>query len=199
MLICKNISLCNYNKIIFRNLSFSLLPSSIIYLKGLNGSGKTSFLRIVAGIMNPSSGSLFFNGNNINNIRKPYSVYIGHDLAIKKNLTVLEMIHYYSSLFNSMDSLEACIYYLGLYSILEEKCENLSHGNLKKIAMARLMLFKSDLWLLDELESNLDESNLDLLKRLIVSKANSGGIIIIASHQESNIDTAQILNLQDFI
>jgi heme exporter protein A len=199
MLKLDNVSLNNYDKVVFKNLSFSLLPGSITYIKGPNGSGKTSFLRIIAGIMSQSSGVIFLHGQDINNLNKPYSIYIGHNLAIKKNLKVIEMIQYYAEIFESKDSIEACIYYLGLSDILEMRCENLSHGNLKKLAITRLMLFKSDLWLLDEIESNLDESNLLLFHQLIAAKANNNGIVIISSNQQSDLKNSQKINLTDFI
>jgi heme exporter protein A len=199
MLSCENLSLQSYNKTIFKEISLSLLPSSIAHVKGPNGSGKTSLLRIIAGITSPGSGRILLNGININNIQESYSVYIGHNLAIKKNLTVIEMLRYYTNLFDSNESIDASIYYLGLHDILNNRCETLSHGNLKKLAISRLMIAKCNLWLLDEIESNLDENNLQLLHQLIISKANNGGIIIMSSHQKSYFKNVQIINLPDFI
>ena len=109
------------------------------------------------------------------------------------------MLHYYTNLFDSNESIEASIYYLGLHDILHNRCETLSHGNLKKLSMSRLMISKSNLWLLDEVESNLDENNLKLLHQLIISKANNGGIIIMSSHQKSYFKNVKIINLGDFI
>jgi heme exporter protein A len=199
MLTCENIAIYGYNKNIIDNFSVSLFPSSITYLNGGNGSGKTSILRAIACILPPSKGKISLNGVDINDLKKPYSIYIGHNIAVKKSLTVIEMLKQYSNIFNSTESIEACIYYLRLFNILNEKCENLSYGNLKKIAISRLMLLQSDLWLLDEIESNLDEANLKLLNQLILSKANNGGIIIISSHQKPNFKTAQIINISDLL
>ena len=170
VLTLENITLRSYDKIIFNNLSASFAESTITYLQGQNGSGKTSLLRIIAGIIKPSAGQVIFDGINIDSLNKPYVNYIGHKLAIKTNLTVIEMIKHYAVLFNNIESIDACIYYLGMQDILDQKCGILSHGNLKKLAMSRLLLLKSDLWLLDEIESNLDKDNLDLLHKIIISK-----------------------------
>ena len=197
MLTCENIRLISYDKVLVNNLSVSLLPSSITYLQGYNGSGKTTILRILAGLVKPSKGRIMINGVDINDIIKPYSVYIGHQLAIKRNLTTLEMLNHFANHFRNKESIDAAIYYLGLYDILYEKCENLSHGNLKKLSLSRLILCNCNLWLLDEVETNLDFHNLKLLHQLIISKANNGGIIIMTSHQESSFKTSQTINLAD--
>lgn len=184
-----------YQKQLFDNLSITFLDSAITYIKGANGCGKTSLLRMVAGIMQPSNGNIFYKNLNINNIAKPYCTYIGHNLGLKLEMTVFENLKFWSEIYNSVETLDAAIHYFKLYDLLDEKCYTLSSGLQKVVALARLIACQSDLWLLDEVETNLSKENRDLLNNLIVMKANSGGIVLLSSHVENHIKSAQILQL----
>lgn len=182
-----------YQKKLFDNLSITFLNSAITYVKGANGCGKTSLLRMIAGIMQPNSGNIFYKNLNINNIAKPYCTYIGHNLGLKLEMTVFENLKFWSEIYNSVETLDAAIHYFKLYDLLDEKCYTLSSGLQKVVALARLIACQSDLWLLDEVETNLSKENRDLLNNLIVMKANSGGIVLLSSHTENHIKSAQIL------
>lgn len=184
-----------YQKKLFDNLSITFLNSAITYVKGANGCGKTSLLRMIAGIMQPNSGNIFYKNLNINNIAKPYCTYIGHNLGLKLEMTVFENLKFWSEIYNSVETLDAAIHYFKLYDLLDKKCYTLSSGLQKVIALARLIACQSDLWLLDEVETNLSKENRDLLNNLIVMKANSGGIVLLSSHTENHIKSAQILQL----
>lgn len=177
------------------DLSITFLPSAITYIKGANGCGKSSLLRMIAGIMQPNSGDILYKNCNINNIAKPYCTYIGHNLGLKLEMTVFENLKFWSEIYNSAETLYAAIHYFKLHDLLDEKCYTLSSGLQKVVALSRLIACQSDLWLLDEVETNLSKENRDLLNNLIVMKANSGGIILLSSHNENHIKSAQILQL----
>ena len=187
------------DKNLFSDLSLCLLPSSIMYIVGENGSGKTSLLRATAGIGECTSGNISFKGKNISELPKAYSTYIGHNLGLKQELTVFENLKYYSSFYNSLEALEASIHYFRLQNILYKKCYELSSGTKKKVALSKLLSCQSDLWLLDEVETNLDAENKQLLNNLIISKANNGGIILISTHNAPTIKTSQNLFISDYI
>ena len=188
---------------LLNSLSVSFLPSAIVHLYGKNGSGKSSLLKIVAGIQEPTCGFVYFGTPkeeqkllSPNNAIKPYCVYIGHRLGLKPELTVYENLKFWSEIYNSLETFEASIYYFNLQHILDTKCYELSRGNQQKVALSKLLSCQADLWLLDEVEANLDQQNKELLHNLMVLKANNGGIIINASHG-SPIKSAQILNLDE--
>ncbi len=185
---------------LFKNISMSLLPSSIIYLKGQNGSGKTSLLRMLAGIQTPTNGNITFSKNShpISSLAKPYCTYIGHHFAIKPELTVLENLEFWSKIYNSAELINAAIIYFCLQNVADKRCYELSAGNQKKVALARLVACQSKLWLLDEVDSNLDSVNKQLLLNLILSHADNGGIVFIASHTSPEIKSAQILDISDY-
>ena len=88
--------------------------------------------------------------------------------------------------------------YFDLQNILSTRCLELSAGNQKKVALARLIACQSKLWLLDEVDSNLDDEAKKKLMHLIISHADNGGIAFLASHDEPEIKTAQIIDLNDY-
>ncbi|WP_375331037.1 heme ABC exporter ATP-binding protein CcmA [Candidatus Tisiphia endosymbiont of Oplodontha viridula] len=198
MLSFEQLTLIIDEKTIFTNISMTFLPSSIVYLQGANGCGKTSLLRIVANIQNPTSGNVLYRSLNCKYLKKPYCNYIGHNLGLKSQITVLEHLKFWSTIYDSLEALESSIYYFKLHNILHEKCYKLSAGNQKKVALAKLIACQSNLWLLDEVEANLDQENKELLYNLIILKANNAGVIVATSHSDIGIKTAQIINLKDY-
>ncbi|MCC8398325.1 MAG: heme ABC exporter ATP-binding protein CcmA [Rickettsia endosymbiont of Labidopullus appendiculatus] len=198
MLSFEHVTLIIDQKSIFTNISVTFLPSSIVYLQGANGCGKTSLLRMVSNLQDPTSGNVIYRSLNCKYLKKPYCTYIGHNLGLKSQITVLEHLKFWSTIYDSLETLESSIYYFRLHNILYEKCYRLSAGNQKKVALAKLIACQSNLWLLDEVEANLDQENKELLYNLIISKANNGGIILLTSHSNIDIKSAQIINLQDY-
>ena len=185
---------------IFQNISLTLLPSSIIYLKGRNGSGKTSLLRMIAGIQKPTDGKITYGKQQISllDFGKPYCTYIGHKLGIKQELTIIENLTFWAQLYKTEELINAAIMYFGLEDIINKKCYELSAGNQKKVALTKLIICQSNLWLLDEIDTNLDDTNKKLLMNLIVTHADNGGIIFISSHNKPEINTSLTINLEEY-
>lgn len=198
MLLFDQLSYSIDNRPIFTSLNLNILPSSILYIHGKNGSGKTSLLRMIGGIIAPLKGSILYKWQDIYNLPKPYCTYIGHNLGLKQELTVFENLKFYSSFNNSLETLEASIHYFKLHEIIDKKCYELSRGNQKKVALSKLLSCQSDLWLLDEVEVNLDQENRRLLNNLIISKANNGGIVLITTHDSPTIKTSQNIYIEDY-
>jgi heme exporter protein A len=200
MLSLHSLSFILENKIFYQNISMTILPSSIVYIQGKNGSGKTSLLRMLAGIQLPSAGKITFSKNSlpITQLNKPYCTYIGHHFGIKLELTILENIEFWAKIYDSEQLVNAAIIYFSLQDLVNTKCYELSAGNQKKVALARLLACRSKLWLLDEVDSNLDSINKQLLLNLIISHADNGGIVFITSHHPPEIKSAQILNISEY-
>ncbi|MCC2645942.1 MAG: Heme exporter protein [Rickettsiaceae bacterium] len=200
ILTLENISLNAHNSVLFSDISFTLLSGSVTILRGANGVGKTTLLRMIAGIVKPTTGKILINNTDVNQIAKPYVNYIGHNLAIKHELTVLENIQRAAESYNSLERVGAAIHYFGLKDVAFEKCYKLSAGNQKKVALSRLLACNAKIWLLDEAETNLDEENKKLLANCIYSQTANGGIIISTTHiKENAYIKGQEIRLGDFV
>lgn len=198
ILSCHNLDLQINNKTLFSNFGVTLFPGSIIHLVGPNGYGKTSLLRIIAGIKKCEKGIITFGGMNIEELEKPYSNYIGHNIGVKEDLTVLENLTIFAKLHGSALALQVALHYFDLLDFIDQKLYSLSEGNKKKVALARLLACHSDLWLLDEISSNLDSQNYELLCKILITKASSGGIIIMTSHNDIPIKNIVKIDIRDF-
>lgn len=202
MLIFEDLA-CAYNsKIVFANLSATIQPSNSVLLTGANGSGKTSLLRMIAGLQTPYMGNVRW--GEYDSVRHAVLYndlavnYIGHDLAVKEDLTVLENIYYWAELAGDVKFVRYAIDYFGLKQYAKTPCSQLSKGWQKKVALAKLITCGGDLWLLDEAFSNLDEETSEQLAGLIQNKCENGGIAIISSHRNISVDFNYKINISDF-
>lgn len=185
-------------KTLINNLSITLLPSSITYIRGANGSGKTSLLKMIAGIQEPSAGKILWQKTDINDLPKPYCLYMGHKTGLKLELTVFENLQFWALVYNSPEILDAAIHYFHLEPILGQKCYKLSAGTQKWVALSKLLSCHSKLWLLDEIEQTLDKERKNLINNLIASKAAGGGVAVIASHEEYGLPASQTIDLVSY-
>ncbi len=200
MLSCVNLQLERQNKLIFHNVSFSLFPGSIYILKGINGSGKTSLLKIIAGLIKPDFGKILWNNKNIDYDQYYRSIigYLGHENAIKGDLSVIENLLLWANLKDSHLLIYPAMSQFKLNEIADLKCKDLSAGWQKRVALARMVISNSKLWLLDEPEANLDEQGRELLLKLLQVKIASGGMAIIASHNLEYYNKIPVINIDDF-
>lgn len=180
-------------KTLFKDLSMTFLPSSVVCLYGSNGSGKTTLLRIIAGLQKPTNGYILYSSNLGN-----HCTYIGHQLGVKLNLTVLENIKFWTKIYQSGVNFVTAINYFNLTDVLRFRVHELSIGNQKKVALTRLILCNSNIWLLDEIEAHLDEKNRSLLFELIIKKSKENGIIITSSNENDSKITNCKINLENF-
>jgi heme exporter protein A len=193
-----NLSFAREDVNIFSNISFSVQEGQIIWIKGSNGSGKTTLIRILSGIIKNFSGEILFCGENIkNNYNDYYSyiTYIGHKLACYNDRTVIENLKFWAKIRNTSELLEPAMHFFSLNRISDVQLKKLSSGWQKRVCLARLLLFNSRIWLLDEPFVNLDKKSRELLISLFKLRLNQGGIIIIASHDDFKIDSKEILEL----
>jgi heme exporter protein A len=194
MISCQNVSIRVGGNLLFSNLSFTLFPGSIAYIVGPNGCGKSSLLRLISGIITSESGNIFFSDD----ISREYILYIGHHLGLKSNITVREQLHLWCDLYDSHHTFAGAVFYWKLNDIIDTKICDLSAGNMKKVALSRVTCAISSLWLLDEVDANLDFNNKALLHNAIYAKVHSGGIVILTSHFSERMKNSAIINLEDF-
>ncbi len=200
MFSCIDLSLELQNRPIFQKVGFSLLPGSIHILKGINGSGKTSLLKIMAGLIKADSGQMSWNNKPIDyeQYYKHSMSYLGHENAIKANLSVIDNLLLWADLKDTQLLLGPAIAHFGLSEVIDTKCKYLSAGWQRRVALARMIISNGKLWLLDEPEANLDEGSRELLLKLLQVKINSGGMAIIASHNLEYYSKIPAINIGDF-
>jgi heme exporter protein A len=201
MLISKNVT-CQYNnRIIFEDVNINLGQGALVILHGPNGSGKTSFLKILAGINTSWGGDVLWNDRPITDAIQDDELrinYLGHSYAVKPELTVLENIEFWAELAGNPAKIEEALEIFGLTAMANLLCSDLSSGWQKRVALARLVCCPANAWLLDEPYNNLDVKISGVLDKLIVDYAKAGGIVMLSSHTLVPIEKADKLNIAAF-
>ena len=170
---------CERNYIrILRDISFSINEGQILLIRGKNGSGKTSLLKIIAGILS-FTGTIIFR-DDVKNLG-----YVGHKNAIKLNDTVEQHIIFWKNLYNSGKEVSNVINIFKLHDIYDLPVYFLSFGQKKKLCFVRLYLLGSKLWLLDEPLTGLDKNNKLFISNMLSNHANNGGAAILTTHEVS--------------
>lgn len=184
MFSCSNLSITIKDRLLIQDFGLTLFPGSITIITGKNASGKTSLLKAFAGV-GSYTGNISWNDVNIKDELNTYHSlinYIAHDNALKSRLTVLENITLWAELKDSTELILPALNYFNLNELIDYRICDLSQGQAKKVALARLMATYADLWLLDEPDVNLDTETKARLDNLITTKASNGGIVIITTH-----------------
>lgn len=164
------------------NISFELSSGQIGLISGSNGSGKTSLLRMVAGLIPLTSGNLLFSPSIDQNSEHSDGLFLlGHSLAIKDDISPEEDIKFWSSLLGRGYH-EDVLLMVGLSNLKKIPCKYLSQGQKQRLGIARLIASNKSLWLLDEPTSSLDKAASLLLKEIIEKHTKSGGTALISSH-----------------
>ncbi|RDV24359.1 cytochrome c biogenesis heme-transporting ATPase CcmA [Alteromonas aestuariivivens] len=188
-LVADNLTCIKQDRVLFDQLSFSLLPGELVYLRGPNGAGKTSLLRILTGLSQPESGQVLFHSEPLNSVYRDYStqlVYLGHKAGLNGGLTALENLTFWlaqSQLLVSTSRLYEVLELLGLVGLEDVAVRYLSAGQQRRVALARLWLKPSVYWLLDEPFTALDTSGIALLEDTFNNHVRNGGAIMCTSHQ----------------
>ena len=184
---------------LFSGLNFALRGGDLLRVTGANGSGKTSLLRILCGLLSPVCGKVRWCGGDIRSLCEEYwqqLLYIGHAHAVKGELTALENLLVSCTLVGinvSREQALEALSRLGLagYDALPVKI--LSRGQQRRVALARLVLSeKIPLWILDEPFDALDADAVDCVRLLIAQHLARGGAVVLTTHQEIRIENPQV-------
>ena len=186
---------------LFRALSFRLMPGELLSLQGRNGSGKTSLLRMLCGLLPPAGGKIRWRNEPIGKLGEDYRrelCFLGHQNAIKEELTPLENLVASARLADealdegaALDALET----LGLAGREDLACRYLSQGQKRRVALARLVNERRALWLLDEPVVALDTAAVDLVAGLIGAHLQRGGLAVLTTHQAVDIPAGSVRQL----
>jgi heme exporter protein A len=184
-------------RIIFRDVGFRLARGEALVVEGPNGSGKTSLLRLIAGLLPAASGTLrmSIDGAAVNDIelRGRHVGWLGHHDAAKPQLTPTESLRFFSRLYGAgNDRIAEGLERVGLSRAADLPCQYLSAGQKKRLALARLKLCGRPLWLLDEPLAALDAEGRSLLLTILREHLAEEGIAVIATHDALHLESARL-------
>ncbi len=178
---------------VLRGVSLNLRPRQLLHVSGPNGSGKTTLLRVVCGLLRPEQGLVSWLGQSISGIRVEYQAalaYASHEPALKADLTALENLRFAVGLKRrvTVGELRASLDQTGVAACADLPARVLSAGQRRRVAMARVLAMSASLWLLDEPFTNLDAEGSDLLRSLLQSHVERGGLALVVAHHDLKLD-----------
>ncbi|MCP3868774.1 MAG: cytochrome c biogenesis heme-transporting ATPase CcmA [Gammaproteobacteria bacterium] len=178
---------------LFTGLSFELNPGELLHLHGHNGSGKTTLMRAVCGLIYPTAGKVLWKGEESRRLGDDFNrdlVYVGHKNGIKDDLNGSENLRIASVLdgvpISEQQAWEA-LAKLGLRGHEDLPTRVLSQGQKRRVSLARLLVHRAPLWILDEPFTALDSAAVELLQSVIREHVERGGMVILTTHQEVSL------------
>jgi len=192
LLSASDLCLVRGDRCLFQDVGFALNPGELLFVAGANGSGKTSLLRAMAGLLEFESGEIRWQGKSVDKDRQRFRaalVWFAHRVGFKGDLTPVQNIHFEAGLraFQS-DDIQAALVRVGVKYGAELPMRSLSAGQQRRVGLARLILADAPLWMMDEPFTNLDTDGQGLVKELISEHLANGGMCAMASHQAVSID-----------
>lgn len=188
-------------KLLLEAVDWSLEPGDALLLKGANGSGKSSLLRLVAGFLRPAAGSLAHAGQSVFADLPHWRTrlhLIGYQDGLKPSLTVVENLAATTAILGyGTDRLADALERFGLVDLAATPARFLSSGQRRRTGLARLVAAPRPIWLLDEPGTGLDARNRSRLEHLIGAHRRQGGIVIAASHGDVALHDPHVLDLGD--
>jgi len=175
---------------LFTGLNFQLQDGELLRLRGSNGSGKTSLLRALCGLLEPTEGEVLWKGENIRAQRDEFNselLYLGHSNGVKSELTGFENLRINNALCGRLlmdDQFYDALAEIGLGGREDLPVQVLSQGQKRRVALARLLLSDATLWILDEPFTALDVNAVSQLAKLIERHLQKGGMAVYTTHQE---------------
>lgn len=185
-----NISCTRGPRQVLQDVSFALNPGDCLILRGPNGVGKSTLLRVLAGLSQQAGGTLEMNPEDV--------AYSGHLDAVKFQLTVTENLSFWAGIYDA-DMATEVITRFGLADLKNRLAANLSAGQKRRLGLARMTLSGRRIWLMDEPTTSLDAEHTALIAASISEHCASGGIAILSTHLDLDIPTARTLDLAQFV
>jgi heme exporter protein A len=198
-LIAKGLSCRRGNEWLFKGLDVECGSGQLLWLRGSNGSGKTSLLRILAGLSQADEGQLSFPAKDLHAFRKML-VYIGHTNGLKDDLSALESLGFVAKLHGrpcNPETLSMALRRLAIHHRRHAAVRTLSQGQRRRVALSRLALeHESGLWILDEPFDSLDTEGIGAINSLLKEHLMRGGGVVMTSHVPLTLAGADVRQLE---
>ncbi len=180
---------------VFAGLNFALPAGEALLVTGRNGAGKSSLLRLIAGLVRLSAGSIALTGGEADAPIGEQAHYLGHQDALKPSLTLAENLRFWTEFLGGGKPVAAALEAVGLAPLADLPAAYLSAGQRRRLSIARLFAVERPLWLLDEPTSALDAASQARLAELMRAHLAGGGLIVAAAHGPIGLDGARELRL----
>lgn len=193
----ENLSCIRDDRHLFDDLSFTLNRGQVLLLEGRNGSGKTSLLRILCGIRQPDDGVVSWNGEDIFRLGPDYHAhmaYVGHKDGVKLDLTVYENLKLARGLGLPSDTIgiDDALEQVELWDFDQAVARNLSAGQQRRLALARLLVTQAQLWVLDEPFTSLDTHGIGIVEGIFARHVAAGGMLAVTSHHQVELHDVDV-------
>jgi heme exporter protein A len=186
-IIMDRVTVIRGNRIVLSQFSLAAGAGDIIWVRGANGSGKSTFLRLIAGLLSPVAGSLQIEGA---------MAMADESLALETSQTVEKAIGFWAELDGAeLEHFENAMAAMDLEALADVPVRYLSSGQRRRATLARVIASGAPIWLLDEPYNGLDSANAARLDAALLLHAKSGGIAMVAAHQPPTINVAQSIQI----
>lgn len=187
ILAAEALSCVRQDRVLFENLNFQLSAGQVLYIQGKNGAGKSSLLRLLAGLTLPEDGQILFHGKPLQSQTEFFAdqlLFIGHQSGIHPQLTALQNLAFWAALSEQpLAEPYQLLGSLGLAGLEDIPCFMLSAGQQRRVSLARLWFTDKPLWILDEPFTSLDQQLIAKLEYHFLQHLSAGGVIVLTSHQ----------------
>lgn len=193
MLEARNLSCQRGDRVLFSGLNLTLSPGELLQVAGPNGSGKTSLLKILCGISSPIEGEILWQGKNTRKQGEPFRenlLYLGHHNAVKEDLSALENLQIAATLAGEPLTEEQALDALDRIGLLGREylpAKVLSQGQKRRVTLARLLVSRAPLWILDEPLTALDVKAIDLIQSRLAEHLAAQGMVVLTTHQTLDV------------
>ena len=174
---------------VFEQIDLTVGRGEIVQIEGPNGAGKTTLMRLLTTALQPTSGNISYAGQSIDLCRYEYLsdiLYLGHQPGVKMTLTAEENLRWMAA--DSIGSIQDALAAVGLAGYGDVPCYNLSAGQHRRVALARLLMTDARLWYLDEPFTAIDKQGVSFLENCMSDHVKAGGAILLSTHQDLAID-----------
>lgn len=213
MLTVEELSCTRDERVLFEELHFTVSSGELVQIEGHNGAGKTTLLRILAGLGRADNGKVYWHNENIESAREDYHqdlLFLGHQTGVKRELTAYENLMFFQSMHlcntqgdltgspkvTGEDRLWQALAHVGLAGREDVPAGQLSAGQQRRVALARLWLSDHKLWILDEPLTAIDKQGVKVLEQLFLSHVQRGGMVILTTHQDMFTDSNHLRKIK---